>query len=212
NRRRGGSGDYPERHRDTSEDGGRMRGRISPVVLITLSGFLLLPSAVFAQFGPPPSETRTRPVQLPLSGSTQTGSVTTGQATVPSASSQSVSTLNSSIQIQGAFQGSTPVGVLTNELLPLSLDEAIRRGLAYNLGVIGALQTERNARAQRLSALAELLPDVNGLFTANAEQLALATSGLQSAPRISAFGFPRVLGPFNFFEFGAVLSQSVLDL
>ena len=99
---------------------------ILPGVLVTLSCYLLPPSAVFAQFGPPPSETRTRPVQLPLSGSTQTGSVTTGQATVPSASSQSVSTLNSSIQIQGPFQGSTPVGVLTNEPLPLSIDEAIR--------------------------------------------------------------------------------------
>jgi len=186
--------------------------RVLPVVLMTLSGFLLLPSTVLAQLAPPVSNGRTRPVQLPLSGSTQTGSVTAGQATVPSASSASVSTLNSSIQIQGPFQGSTAVGVMTNEPLPLSLDEAIRLGLSYNLGVIGALQTERNARGQRLSALAELLPDVNGIFTASDEQLSLATSGLQSAKRISTFGFPKVLGPFNFFESGAILSQSVLDL
>src|SRR5689334_11495715 len=85
---------------------------------------------------------RSRPDQLPLSGRTPSGSVTSGQATAPVTGSGSVNTLNNSIQIQGPFQGSIPNGTLTKEPLPLSLEEAIRRGLAYNLGIIGAAQTE----------------------------------------------------------------------
>src|SRR5262245_2457339 len=109
--------------------------------LLAVSAVLLRPTVARGQLSEPaPSTARARPSQLPLSGSTQTGSVTTGQATVPSASGETVSTLNSSIQIQGPFQGSTPFGVVTKEPLPLPLDEAIRRGLAYNLGVIGAEQ------------------------------------------------------------------------
>src|SRR5215470_9903370 len=120
-------------------------------LVLTAAGLLVLPAVAGGQLSQSPATTeRARPSQLPLSGSTQTGSVTTGQATVPSSSRESVSTLNSSIQIQGPFQGSTPVGVVTTEPLPLSLDDAIRRGLAYNVGVIGAEQTERSARAQRL--------------------------------------------------------------
>src|SRR5262245_58077421 len=94
--------------------------------LLTVSGFLLLPAVARGQLSQSPSTVeRARPSQLPLSGNSQAGSVTTGQATVPSASGESVSTLNSSIQIQGAFQGSTPVGVVTKEPLLLPIDEAI---------------------------------------------------------------------------------------
>jgi len=188
--------------------------RLLSLVLMTVSGLLWLPANASGQLSQAPATDRgrSRPRQLPVSGSAQGGSVTTGQATVPSASRESVSTLNSSVQIQGAFQGSTPVGVVTKEPLPLSLDEAIRRGLAYNLGVIGAEQTERSARAQRLAALAELFPDVNGTITSAAAQTSLSTVGLQSVKGFSAFQFARVLGPFNFFEAGAVMSQNVFDL
>jgi outer membrane protein TolC len=181
--------------------------------LVIVSSLLFLPAVARGQLSPQPSATeRARPSQLPLSGSNQAGSVSTGQATVPSASRESVSTLNSSIQIQRPFQGSTPVGVATKEPLPLSIEEAVRRGLAYNLGVIGAEETKRSARGRRLAALAELLPDIDGVVTAAAAQTSLATVGFQSVRPIPGFQFAKVLGPFNFFEAGAVMSQSVFDL
>src|SRR5215831_17086536 len=108
---------------------------------------------------------RPKPDQLPLS-TIPSGSVTTGQATAPVTGTESVNTLNSSVQIQGPFQGSIPRGTRTKDPLPLSLEESIRRGLAYNLGTIGAEHAEREARSQRLRALADLLPDVNGLIAA----------------------------------------------
>ena len=92
-------------------------------VLVALS----LARQAFAQFGPP---ARTRTAQVPLSDKPP-GSVTTGQATAPNVSSAGVDTLNSTIQVEGAFQGSTPVGVATKEPVSLSLDGAIKRGIAY---------------------------------------------------------------------------------
>jgi outer membrane protein TolC len=171
----------------------------------------LFPSNAAAQIGLPSRSSRSQPQQLPLSGNTP-GSVTTGQATAPSASSNSVNTLNTSIQIQGPFLGSTPTGVATKETLLLSLDEAIKRALAYNLGLIGAEQAERQARAQRLGNLAQLLPDINAIGTVGVQQTSLATVGLQSAGGAPRLQFARVLGPFNFFEAGAAISQAVFDL
>ena len=122
-------------------------------------------------------------------------------------------TLTGSVQIQGTIQGSTPVGIASPEPLSLNLGDAVRRGLAYNLGVIGATEIERDARAGRREALAALLPDVTGTITAAVEQVSNATLGLQSAKGLPpSFQFARVLGPFNYFDAGAVLSQRVFDL
>jgi len=142
----------------------------------------------------------------------QTGSVTSGQASAPVTSSGSVNTLNNSVQTQGAFQGSVPTGAPTKEPLLLPLDEAVRRGLAYNLGMIGAEHTERQARSQRLGALAELLPDINGIVFGTVQQTSLATVGFTS---VTAPGIPfrqTVIGPFNFFNVGAAVSQRVIDV
>src|SRR5262245_25329602 len=140
---------------------------------------------------------RTRPDLPPLLGRFPAGSITTGQATAPSAAGSDVNTLNTSIQIQGDFQGSTPSGTASRDPLPLSLDDAIKRGLAYNLGVIGSQEAERQARAQRLSALAKLLPDINAIGTVAVQQVSLSTIGLQSAKGIPGLEFAKVLGPFN---------------
>src|SRR5215470_2624846 len=104
------------------------------LTLITLS-ILLFATRAMGQIAQEATPGRSKPDQLPLSGRTQPGSVTSGQATSPVAGSGSVNTLNSSIQVNGPFQGSIPTGTLTKEPLPLPLDEAIRRGLAYNLGM-----------------------------------------------------------------------------
>src|SRR5262245_53860674 len=109
--------------------GGSMTKPIPALMLMALSIVLLFPAFVSGPFTQPSPPSRTRPNQLPLSGDTSGGSVTTGQATAPAASSTSVNTLNSTIRVDGAFQGSTPVGVATKETLLLSLDDAIKRGL-----------------------------------------------------------------------------------
>src|SRR5262245_35502627 len=192
---------------------GRMTQRCLWSVFTALFVVLLAPYSARAQFeSQPPTPIRARPQQFPAPVSTPKGSVTTGQTTTPGAPGGSINTVNSSVQVQGAFQGSTPVGIATKEPLPLSLDEAVSRALSYNMGMIGANQTERTARAQRLGALAQLLPDIVGMGSQNAEQLVLSTTGLQSARGIPSFAFARTLGPFNYFQTGALMSQRILDL
>jgi len=182
----------------------------SSVSVITLVAVLLDSGHLFGQQAAP-SAVPTVPESLPISGSVPDGSVTTSQTVTPGRSGGN--TFNASVQIQGVFQGSTPRGVASAEPLPLNLGEAVRRGLAYNLGVIGATEIERYAQAGQREARARLLPDVTGTITAAVEQVSNATLGLQSAKGLPpSFQFARVLGPFNFFDAGAVLSQRVFDL
>jgi outer membrane protein TolC len=188
---------------------GAMRKQFSLTVLSV--SILLFTTGTFGQAGQSLPE-RSRPDQLPISGRISSGTVRSGESTVPVTGSGSVNTLSNSIQVQGAFQGSVPTGTLSKDQLPLSLDEAIRRALAYNLGMIGAEQSDREARSQRLRALAELLPDVNGIVTASAEQVSLATFGFSSSTIPGVPFRQTVIGPFNFFAAGATMTQSLMDL
>jgi outer membrane protein TolC len=185
-----------------------MKKGSSPRALMTIVA-VLLTGKVFGQQAPP-APPPAAPEPLPISGPVPAGSVSAAQTVVPGTSG--VNTLAGSVQIQGVFQGSTPTGIASRDALPLDLGEAIRRGLAYNIGVIGATQIERDAQAGQREARAQLLPDVNGTITAAVEQVSLATLGLQSAKGLPGFQFARVIGPFNFFDAGAVLTQRVFDL
>ena len=189
-----------------------MRTLFSSLALTIAFGIVSGPHVVFGQ-QPPPSPPPTTPLVLPISGVPPAGTVTTQEETTPYGPTISGNTLNGTVQIQGVFGGSTPAGLATPEPLPLNLNEAIRRGLAYNLGIIGGTNTERGARAAERSALAKLLPDVSGTITAADEKVSLATLGLQSAQNLPpGFQFGRVLGPFHFFDAGVLVSQRVVDL
>src|SRR3954471_21157043 len=60
----------------------------------------------------------------------------------------------------GSFQGSVATGQATSEAIELSLDDAIQRGVKSNLGAILSGTQTAAAKAQRLSQLQPLLPDV----------------------------------------------------
>jgi len=156
---------------------------------------------------PPPATTLPRAQQLPISGREQTGTVVPAQTPASSAGSNSVNTLNPSIQIQGAYQGSTPSGEVTTQPLPLTLEDAIQRGVRYNLGSIGTGNVARQARAQRLAAIAQLLPDITGGVRESVEQIDLAAQGLRIS--IPGFNFPSVIGPFNYFDARANFTESL---
>src|SRR5690349_24815320 len=122
---------------------------LAPAVLIVLA-------PANAQFAPgAPGGGVSRAVQLPLSGRTGApGGVATVQAPLPG-STQSVNTINSSVQVQGSYQGSVAQGTLSGAPVPLSLDEAIRRGLQYNLGTVAFENGIRQARGERYVALSQ---------------------------------------------------------
>jgi outer membrane protein TolC len=73
--------------------------------------------------------------------------------------------------------------------LPLSLDDAIDRGLKYNLQVLLATQTEQSVRGQILGVYFALLPNMRATAYTNALELNLAAMGFKPSS-LAAFGFP----------------------
>ena len=169
---------------------------------------LLFASAtlVCAQTIPPETEFPSRGVLVPLSGRTQAGGVATVQTPAAGGGAQSVNTINSTIQVQGAYQGSVPSAEAAGPLMQLSLDEALRRGVQYNLGAIGLQNSVRQAQGQRRTELSALLPYAASNLLASDEQIDLAALGFTGFP-----GIPTVVGPFHYFDLRAGVSQEVLN-
>jgi outer membrane protein TolC len=105
----------------------------------------------------------------------------------------------------GAVAGSVPSGPATNEILHLTLRDAITQALRYNLATIESGENARIARGQRLLALSKLLPQVNAGASENVEQLNLSTFGI-NVPII-----PKVAGPFSYSSVDANLSLTLFS-
>src|SRR5579863_2502820 len=184
----------------------------STIAEIFFLGALVFANGAFAQ-GPPQTQAQgTQATPLPLSGKTgQNGSVKTTQAPVPGTTT-SVDTINPTVQVQGPYAGSTSSTARMAFSGKLSLQEAIQRGLEYNLGTVGLTQAERQAHGQSISARSALLPNVNGTLGETVEQEDLRALGLRIKVPIAGFTFPTIVGPFNYFDLRAHLTQNVLDL
>ncbi|PWU01232.1 MAG: TolC family protein [Terriglobia bacterium] len=164
-----------------------------------------------AQLGAPAGGGTARAAQLPLSGRTaQQGSVATVQNPLPGGT-QSVNTISSSVQVQGAYQGSVAPSVTPGPVLALSLADAIRRGLQYNLGAVSFQNSVRQARAQRVVELANLLPNINGNMLVTEQQNNLAAFGFNFTLPVPGFSIPTIVGPFHYFDLRARLTQNVLN-
>ncbi|MGE3511224.1 MAG: TolC family protein [Vicinamibacterales bacterium] len=94
----------------------------------------------------------------------------------------------------------------------LTLDDAIQRGLQFNLGVLDVREGVRQAQGQRRASRAALLPSVLADLTETTQQLNLAAMGFRFQSPFPDFEFPSVVGPFNQFDLRARLSQNVFDL
>jgi outer membrane protein TolC len=105
-----------------------------------------------------------------------------------------------------ALTGSVPSGAASNELLRLTLRDAITRALRYNLATIESGENERIARGQRLVALSKLLPQVSAGASENVEQISLATFGLQQLP-----GVRNIIGPFSYTSLDTSVSQTLFS-
>jgi outer membrane protein TolC len=178
---------------------------------LALATSLIFSAPAFAQFGPASGSTQgTQATQLPLSGrAAQTnGTVKTSEQPAPSTTA-TVNTLNPNVQVQGEYAGSTPGVAKMPFNGKLGLQEAIHRGLAYNLGQTGATQALRQSQGQSKVALSSLLPNVSGTVNENFQTTDLRAEGFRFT--FPGFSIPAVIGPFNYIDFRAHVSQTILD-
>ena len=126
----------------------------------------------------------------------QTGTGTTGstvQVTIPTSISQE------------GFTGSVPSGELSAQPLQISFLEAIDRGLKQNLGLLLSADNNLSARGERWKELSNLLPNIDVKSQENVQQTSLAALGFRLPI------FPRVIGPFNYLDTRAYLTQQIFN-
>ncbi len=145
-------------------------------------------------------------VQLPLSGRTgQSGSVTATQSPIPGATT-SVNTINTGVQVTGSYAGSSSGATDRPFSGRLSLKEAVDRALTHNLGATGLAQAVRQARGQERVARSALMPNLNGQIRETYLTQDLQVLGIKLP------GIPAVVGPINYFDVRATLTQNFVDL
>lgn len=106
---------------------------------------------------------------------------------------------------QGPFSGSIVSDKVVPGSIPITLLDAINRGLRFNLGLYTSQTSQQGVQAARLQSLANLLPNINARATDTLQQVNLATFG------ISVPGFPSIVGPFNVIDFRASASVPIVD-
>jgi outer membrane protein TolC len=128
----------------------------------TFTPVLLAQAATPAIVQPPvPQPANLRPAAAPLQ--------------TPQPQSQQFQTNPSSTQ--NAYYGSVTRGTATTEVLHLSLDDAIARGIQNNLALTEARIQQEQADAQRLEALDKLLPAIAADASTSVHQFNLAAFG-----------------------------------
>lgn len=104
------------------------------------------------------------------------------------------------------FEGSVSRQAVQPGVLPLSLGEAMQRGLRYNLGLLLTSQNVQAARGARLEELQALLPTVTGTVKEAVQETDLQAQGLRIP------GFPAIIGPYGYTDIRGSLSWSLVNL
>ena len=143
----------------------------------------------------------------PLSAQTIAGEGTAAPATLsqPAMNTIQLPPAVTGSSAQNPFLGSTPQKPVPG-VLNLSLQDALQRGLRYNLGLLLSNQGQRQAEGARLGARSRLLPDITTRTSYTAQQVNLATFGIPPIP-----GVPPIVGPFEVFDTRGFVTQRILD-
>jgi outer membrane protein TolC len=99
-----------------------------------------------------------------------------------------------------------PTGTASPTALPLSLEDAVARGLRQNLGGLLSTDAVSGARGERWRELSALLPNLT-----TATSFGVRQTDLKATIGITVPGHPPVIGPFGFFDTRAYLDQSVFN-
>ncbi|MGA7686469.1 MAG: TolC family protein [Terriglobales bacterium] len=106
------------------------------------------------------------------------------------------------------FAGSVPAPLVPG-VLPLSLHEAIGRGLKQNLGLLLSNADIRSARGQRWEALSALLPHVTASPYVGESKINIDEGGF--AGLATLFHISPSIGPFSYFDARAGATENLFD-
>jgi len=109
------------------------------------------------------------------------------------------------------FLGGVPSGTKTNDVITITILDAMNRALEHNLGVLTAEEQLGRARGTRWRELSALLPNFNARISETRLQTNLQAFGFTSFGSSFA-NIPTIVGPFNVFDARVYLSQAVVDL
>jgi outer membrane protein TolC len=110
---------------------------------------------------------------------------------------------------QSPFTGSEPQGKATFEVLQIDFQDAIDHGLRNNLGLLLSGDQTLTARGERWKELSNLLPNLQARIQEDAQTTSLTALGFKG--NLFPFPLPRVIGPFNYFDARATLTQSIFN-
>ena len=134
------------------------------------------------------------------------GMVTTSRPLISQQLPAQIPGQQSTAPTPGSFQGSVTAGQATDQVIGLSLNDAIERGLRNNLGVILSGTQTASAKAQKMTDLQPLLPDVEFNAHEAVQQVDLAAEGLRIP------GFPTIIGPFGYTDLRGNMTWSLLNI
>jgi outer membrane protein TolC len=77
---------------------------------------------------------------------------------------------------------------------------------------VGLAEVLRQSRGQSKAARSSLLPNLTGTVTEAIQQTNLRATGLRVDIPVPGFSFPTIVGPFNYTDFRAKLTQTIIDL
>lgn len=124
-----------------------------------------------------------------------------------------LATAISGLSQTGPFQGSASSGPTSDQPIALTLNNALKMGLRYNLGGIDAEQASQRAKGEDIVARSVLFPNLSGGLRENVEQIDLASFGFKFRfPPGLGINFPAIVGPFNYIDLRGYLSQRVADV
>ena len=176
-------------------------GRVRRIATLSLCASALLTSVASSQTTSPRTTTGSSSTGGVDPSTANANAITAGQPNLYNATGT-----NGANPSQDSFKGSLISGKNTGTVIPLSLDDAIQRGLRQNLGVILQGTTAENANGQRLEQLQTLLPTVTAGSSIAVQQINLAAFGLKFN------GLKPIVGPFQVVDFRAYLTQNLVNI
>src|SRR5262245_1681672 len=108
-----------------------------------------------------------------------------------------------------AVRGQAAAGAAQEAVRVLTLRDAVQRGLAHNLTVVGLTQATEQARGRQAIAHSALMPNITSDFSAAGQQTNLGALGVGiNIPGVLFDDTPR----FTLVDLRARLSQTVINL